>query len=160
MKHTRTAFLFIFILLTFYCYGAGMVDYFGIYEPWKLIPENDFASFHQFQGERVIRIFVIPSAVMTLFNLLVVIFPVPHIPKKWALLSLLAYAFDWIFSFTMQIPIQLELEKRKDMQLINELLNTNWFRFAADSLQVLFVCILLWQLLIRVQNKPIDGSKN
>lgn len=156
MKHTRTILLFLFIVLTFYCYGAGMVDYFGIYEPWKLIPENDFAAFHQFQGERVVRIFVIPSAVMTLFNIFVVIFPVQYISKKWAWLSLLAYTFDWIFSFTMQIPIQLELEKRKDMQLINELLYTNWFRFAADSLQVLFVCILLWQLLKRLEHKPFD----
>ena len=156
MKHTRTILLFLFIVLTFYCYGAGMVDYFGIYEPWKLIPENDFAAFHQFQGERVVRIFVIPSAVMTLFNILVVIFPVQYISKKWAWLSLLAYTFDWIFSFTMQIPIQLELEKRKDMQLINELLYTNWFRFAADSLQVLFVCILLWQLLKKLEHKFLD----
>lgn len=103
-----------------------MMDYFGIYEPWKLIADNDFAAFHQYQGKRVIGIFVIPSAVMTVVNILVVIFPVHYVAKKWAGLSLLAYTFDWIFSFTMQIPIQLELEKRKDMLLIEGLLYTNW----------------------------------
>lgn len=157
MQHARTALLFTFLVLTFYCYGAGMMDYFGIYEPWKLIPEKDFASFHQFQGKRVIGIFVIPSAVMTLFNILVAIFPASYISRKWVLWSLLAYTFDWIFSFTMQIPIQLELEKRKDMTLINELLYTNWFRFAADSLQFVFVCIILWQILISTQNKAIEN---
>lgn len=159
MKHIRTILLFIFVILTFYCYGAGMVDYFGIYEPWKLIAEKDFAAFHQFQGKRVVAIFVIPSAVMTLFNLLVAIFPPGYISRKWVLLSLLAYTFDWIFSFTMQIPIQLELEQRKDMLLINELLYTNWFRFAADTFQVLFACILLWQILITAQKNSIDQNK-
>lgn len=147
----RTFFLFAFIILSFYCYGAGMMDYFAIYEPWKLIRANDFAAFHQYQGSRIIKIFVIPSAVMTIFNLLAVIFPVRFIPVKLLWASLLAYAFDWIFSFTMQIPIQLELETRKDMQLITELLYTNRFRFAADTLQFLILCILLWQLLVKAQ---------
>jgi hypothetical protein len=147
----RTAILFAFLLLTIYCYGAGMMDYFGIYEPWKLIDETTFAAFHQYQGARVINIFVIPSAIMTVFNILAVVFPVAFVNRKWLWLSLLAYTFDWIFSFTMQIPIQLELEKRKDMELINELLYTNWFRFAADTLQFLFVCVLVWQLLKQAQ---------
>lgn len=156
MKNTRTFFLFIFIVLTFYCYGAGMMDYFGVYEPWKLIDESIFAAFHQYQGARVVNIFVIPSAIMTVFNILVLIFPVHFVKRKWLWLSLLAYIFDWIFSFTMQIPIQLELEKRKDIQLINELLYTNWFRFVADTLQFLFVCILVWQLLMKSQHSVSD----
>jgi len=124
-----------------------MMDYFGIYEPWKLINENDFAGFHQYQGSRVINIFVIPSAVMTLLNIAAVLFPVSYVQRKWLLLALVAYAFDWIFSFTMQIPIQLKLEKEKDMFLIQELLRTNWYRFAADTMQFIFVCISLWQVL-------------
>lgn len=143
----RTLILFLFILLSIYCYGAGMMDHFGIYEPWKLIDEQDFAAFHQYQGKRVVNIFVIPSAVMTLFNILAALFPATYVNAKWLWLSLLAYTFDWIFSFTMQIPIQLELQKVKNMPLIEELLYTNWFRFGADTLQFLFVCILLSQIL-------------
>jgi hypothetical protein len=143
----RTAIFFAFILLTIYCYGAGMVDYFGVYEPWKLIPDNNFAAYHQFQGKRIINIFVLPSAVMTLFNVLTLIFPPDYVSRKWLGYSLVAYSFDWIFSFTMQIPIQLELEKRKDMALIDELLRTNWYRFAADTLQFIIVCMIIYQLL-------------
>lgn len=153
----RPAILFLFILLTFYCYGAGMMDYFAIYEPLKLIDEKSFAAFHQYQGERVINIFVIPSAVMTLINIAAVIFPVGYVKVKWLWLSLLAYTFDWIFSFTMQIPIQLQLEQRKDMRLIEELLSTNWYRFAADTLQFLFVCVLVWQILRQAQ---MNASKH
>lgn len=153
---TRTIILFIFIVLSIYCFGACMMDYFGIYEPWKLIDEEDFAAFHQYQGKRVIRIFVIPSAVMTLFNLAAALFPVNYVQKKWLWLSFISISLDWIFSFTMQIPIQLVLETRKDMELIRELLYTNWFRFAADVLQVVFVCIIIWQLLQqrRLEAKP------
>src|SRR5688572_9780433 len=102
----RTVLLFLFILFTFYCYGAGMMDYFSIYRPWKLIDEDDFAAFHQYQGQFVINIFVIPSAVMTLLNIAVLIFPPAYANRRLILFSLIAYAFDWIFSFTMQIPIQ------------------------------------------------------
>ena len=154
-KTFRTAILFLFILFSIYCYGAGMMDYFAIYEPWKLIDENIFARFHQYQGSRVIMLFVIPSAVMTLLNLLAIIFPVSYVKRRWIILSFIAYCFDWIFSFTMQIPIQLKLEQAKDMRLINELLFTNWFRFAADTLQFLFVLILMWQLLKQAQSSMI-----
>ncbi len=147
----RTAILFVFVLLTFYCYGAGMMDYFAIYEPWKMIDDKMFAAFHRYQGERIVSIFVIPSAVMTLFNILALIFPVQYVHVKWLWFSLLAYSFDWIFSFTMQIPIQLKLEEAKDMALIEELLRTNWYRFAADTLQFITVCIMLWKLLKEAQ---------
>lgn len=146
-KFLRTAIFLIFIILTIYCYGAGMMDYFAIYEPWKLIDAEDFAAFHQYQGVRVINIFVIPSAIMTLFNIATVIAPPAYISRKLLVYSLIAYAFDWIFSFTMQIPIQLELETRKDLQLLEELLRTNWYRFAADTIQFLIVCFILWKLL-------------
>jgi hypothetical protein len=147
----RSLIFFLFVILAIYCYGAGMIDYFAIYEPWKLIDEKDFAEFHQYQGARVISLFVIPSAVMTIFNILAALFPVGYVNRKWLWLSLFAYAFDWIFSFTMQIPIQLKLEKAKDMHLIDELLRTNWYRFVADSLQFIIICIILWGLLKKLQ---------
>lgn len=148
----RTMILFLFTGSVFYCYGAGMMDYFAIYEPWKLIREEDFARFHQYQGERVINIFVIPSAVMTLFNILALLFPPRYASRKLLAFALLAYAFDWIFSFTMQIPIQLKLSEGKNMELLNELLRTNWWRFAADTIQFLIVCVLLWKLLRKLEN--------
>lgn len=150
-SNARTLLLFLFLIMTFYCYGAGMMDYFGIYEPWKLIPDASFAAFHQYQGDRVVNIFVIPSAIMTLLNIAVVIFPAPYANKRWLWISLIAYAFDWIFSFTMQIPIQLKLNEGKDMALIDELLRTNWYRFAADTAQFLAVCMVLWYLLKELQ---------
>jgi hypothetical protein len=143
----RSIILFLFIVSCIYCYGAGMMDYFAIYEPWKLIDEDMFAAFHQYQGKRVISLFVIPSAVMTLLNLTAALFPVSYVQRKWLWWALLAYAFDWIFSFTMQIPIQLQLEKAKDMHLIDELLRTNWYRFAADTVQFVIVCIIVWQIM-------------
>ena len=113
---------------------------------------EDFARFHQYQGERVINIFVIPSAVMTLFNILALLSrPLLPAGSCWPL-RLLAYAFDWIFSFTMQIPIQLKLSEGKNMELLNELLRTNWWRFAADTIQFLIVCVLLWKLLRKLEN--------
>jgi hypothetical protein len=150
--HSRTILLFLFIVSVFYCYGAGMMDYFGVYESWKEVGEKEFAAVHGFQGSRIINIFVLPSAVMTLLNILIVLFPPANINKKLLWWALIAYAFDWIFSFTMQIPIQIELGQGKNVALIDELLRTNWWRFAADTIQFVIVCVVFWKILARLQN--------
>ncbi|MBC7850553.1 MAG: hypothetical protein H7Y31_12505 [Chitinophagaceae bacterium] len=134
-----------FIIMAFYCYGAGMMDYFAIYEPWQLINEKDFTALHHFQGDRIVAIFVIPSAIMTLLNLATALFPLPGTPRKLLWLALIAYSFDWIFSFTMQIPIQLQLGEGKDMDLLNDLLRTNWWRFAADTVHIIIVSVIVWK---------------
>lgn len=153
MKSFRTFILFLLIITTFYCYGAGMMDYFAIYGSWKLISDNDFTALHHFLGQRVLPIFVFPSAVMTLINVVALIFPACYVNKKLLWISLIAYSFDWIFSFTMQIPIQLELSEGKNMALIDELIRTNWWRFAADTIQFLAICAILWQLLRKLETR-------
>lgn len=151
----RTALLFAFIIMVIYCYGAGMMDYFAVYESWKLIDEKIFPAFHGYQGERVINIFVIPSGIMTILNIFAVLFPPAYASRRLLIYALIAYAFDWIFSFTMQIPIQLKLAEAKDPALIEELLRTNWWRFGADTLQFIIVCVLLWKLLRQLEvSKP------
>jgi hypothetical protein len=147
MIFSRTSLFTLFVIMVFYCYGAGMIDYFGVYETWKLVDAKDFTAVHHFQGDRIVALFVIPSAVMTLLNIFVLVFPPRYVNRRIILFALIAYIFDWIFSFTMQIPIQLKLSGQQDMQLINELLRTNWWRFAADTLQFVIVCWLLHGLL-------------
>lgn len=143
----RTIILFIYIVLSIYCFGACMLDYFGIYEAWKLVDEKGFDVFHTFQGNRIIAIFVIPLAVATIFGLVACLFPVKHVERKWLWLSLISVMIVWILSFTIQIPIQFILNTKKDMHLLDELLYTNWYRFTADLLQVIFVLVALWQLI-------------
>jgi hypothetical protein len=154
MIFSRTGLFALFLIMVFYCYGAGMIDYFGVYETWKLIDAKDFTAVHHFQGDRIVALFVIPSAVMTLLNILVLIFPPRYVDRRTLLFALIAYIFDWIFSFTMQIPIQLKLSEQKNMELIDELLRTNWWRFAADTVQFLIVCKLLHGLLKKLNQNP------
>jgi hypothetical protein len=144
---TRTALLFIYIVLSIYCFGACMMDYFAIYEAWKLIDAKDFAIFHTYQGNRIIAIFVIPLGVTTLVGLAACLFPVKYIKRQLLWCSMLGITLVWILSFSIQIPIQLELNTHKDMQLISKLLCTNWFRYIADVMQVIFAVIILWQML-------------
>jgi hypothetical protein len=152
---TRTIILFLFILTTFYCYGARVMDYFAIYETWKLVDAKDFPGLHQFQSVRIISLFVIPAAVMTLLNIAAFLLPAPYVSRKWIGVSLLVYAFDWIFSFTTQIPIQFKLHHVKDVELLDELLRTNWWRFTADSLHFLMICVVFGKLLQRLQQLTI-----
>ncbi len=145
----RSFLLFLYIVLSIYGFGACMLDYFGIYEPWKLVGENEFAAFHTMQGNRIVGIFVIPLGIATLIGLTACIFPVNNVKKIWLRLSMLCMFIVWILSFTIQIPIQLILNTRKDMQLLDELLFTNWFRFAGGVVQFVFVLVILWKLFKR-----------
>jgi hypothetical protein len=149
----RSIILFSYIVLSLYCFGASMLDYFGIYEAWKLVGEEEFATFHTFQGNRIIAIFVIPCAAMTLVGLAAAIFPVKNINRLWLWLSLVGIAFVWILSFSIQIPIQLILNTRKDMQLLDELLYTNWFRYLASVFQLVFILAILWKLVYAKQQQ-------
>jgi protein-S-isoprenylcysteine O-methyltransferase Ste14 len=144
---SRTTLLFIYSILSIYCFGACMMDYFAIYEAWKLIDAKDFPVFHTFQGNRIIAIFVIPLGITTLFGLAACLFPVKYIKRQWLWYSMLGLTVVWILSFAIQIPIQLELNLHKDIHLLNRLLYTNWFRYLADVIQVIFVLIILWQML-------------
>ncbi|RPD39522.1 hypothetical protein [Chitinophaga barathri] len=151
----RTVILFLFIGLVFYCYGTRMMDYFTIYKTWELVGEREFAAFHQEQSTWIISVFVIPAAVMTLLNILAFIFPASYVSRKLIGFALIVYAFDWISSFTTQIPIQFKLHEGKNMQLLDDLLRTNWWRFSADTIQFALVCVLLWQLLRRLERSSI-----
>lgn len=156
-NNIRITVLFLYIVLSIYGFGAAMLDYFGIYEAWKLVGADEFPAFHVFQGSRIIAIFVIPLAVATILGLAACLFPVKNVNKKWLWLSLLSMIVVWVLSFSIQIPMQLALDTKKDMQLLDELLYTNWFRFAADAFQVIFVLIVLWQLL-KKEPQPVAAN--
>lgn len=115
----------IYILLTFYVFGAGMVTSLVGYRTWKWIGPNEFPKFHQSDNAHIIPVFVIFFFLSFIPQILLFWFRPLVIPKWMIWLGLLFNLTMLISSITIQIPIQIELDKRFSMELIERLISTD-----------------------------------
>ena len=83
---------------------------------------------HSIQSKWIITTFVIPLAVATRLNFLMIfVRPLP-VSLSLILLSLGLMLFNWGFSFLVQIPIHHHLNVQYNMLLLQKLIRTNWIR--------------------------------
>jgi hypothetical protein len=133
--------------LVFYSTGAAFIEGFVNYSSWHLIGAAEFATFHRFLTPRVLAFLVVPTAVATVFSILMLWFRPPSIPawSVWAVIALQAVL--WISSVTIQIPIQLKLESQgPSIALIDDLIVTNfWLRRVPN---IITAVIFFWMMLI------------
>jgi hypothetical protein len=91
-------------------------------------------------GERIVALFVLPLLVCTILAVLMLWFRPASLPKKFVWMALACLAVGWLSSAFIQIPIQFQLDKGKDMELLNTLIVTDWIRVVA-SLAFMIVVI-------------------
>ncbi|HUQ65490.1 MAG TPA: hypothetical protein VM101_05020 [Flavitalea sp.] len=121
-----TAFVFsIYLLLTFYVCGGGMVTSLVDYRIWKLVGPNEFPKFHQADNARIIPVFVIFFFLSFVPQILLLRFRPPIIPKWMVWLGLFLNSIMLISSITIQIPIQMKLDKEFSLELIERLISTD-----------------------------------
>lgn len=136
----------LFFVLSFYCFGAGFMDSFVIYDGWRFVGEQEFSAFHIAMGKRIIPFFVLPLAVLTILTVMMYWFRPSAIPKSWVTMALVAQMVGWISSFAIQIPIQLELDKGKDDALLEKLIVSDWLRVIAWVLYTIVVISMLYRI--------------
>jgi hypothetical protein len=66
--------------LVFYANGAGAIEGFVNYSSWHLIGASEFVTYHKFITPRVLAFLVAPSALATVFSILMLWFRPPSIP--------------------------------------------------------------------------------
>lgn len=115
----------IYILLTFYVFGGGMVTSLVGYRIWKWVGINEFPKFHQADNAQIIPVFVIFFFLSFIPQILLFWFRPAVIPKWMIGLALLFNLTMLISSVMVQIPIQMELDKRFSMELIERLIATD-----------------------------------
>jgi hypothetical protein len=122
----------IYFLLTFYTFGASMIGSFAMYHTWRFVGENEFITMHMESGQRIVMFFVLPTVVMTIFQILLFWHRPKIVPKTLVWVSLVCCMIPWFSSAFIQIPIQLKLDQGKDSALLEWLILSDWIRVIPD----------------------------
>lgn len=142
----------IYVLLAFYVFGGGMVTSLVTYHTWKWVGPNEFPKFHQSDNTYIIPVFVIFFFLSFIPQILLFWFRPAIIPKWLVWLALLFNLTMLISSISIQIPIQLELDKRFSMELIERLISTDLtFRVIPMILLAITNFIMLYKV-VRYSN--------
>lgn len=129
------------------------MDSFVIYPGWRLLGADLFVKFHQQQSIWIINAFVIPLAIATILNILLLWQRPDFINKKMILLSLCCMIVNWVMSFFIQIPIHHQLNQTYNAVLLEKLITTNYLRVVLQKVQLLVVFQMLLSSIYRNTEK-------
>lgn len=106
------------------------------YPSFHYIDKLSFTNFHNFH-ERRISIIVMPLMLIELITSIAL-----YIHNMWSIifaLNLLIVGLIWCSTFFVQVPIHSILSAKKDKNLIEKLVNTNWIRTFLWSIRMLLI---------------------
>src|SRR5688572_587659 len=102
----------VYIFLAFYSFGGGIVNSLVAYPTWRWVGANEFPKFHQVDSSLIIPLFVVPTF-LTFIPLILLFWFRPKVISKWMVgLALVFKMIALVSTITIQIPIQIELDKR------------------------------------------------
>jgi uncharacterized BrkB/YihY/UPF0761 family membrane protein len=116
----------VYILLAFYIFGAGIVNSLVSYRTWRWVGANEFPKFHQIDSSLIIPLFVVFFFISFIPQILLFWFRPSIIPKWLVWLALLFNLITLISTIAIQIPIQVELDKKFSLDLIERLISTDF----------------------------------
>ena len=149
----------VYILLAFYVLGGGIVNSLVSYPTWRWVGENEFPKFHQIDSSLIIPLFVIFFFLSFIPQILLFWFRPMIIPKWLVWLALLFNLITLISTITIQIPIQLELDKRFSLELIDRLISTDLiYRRIPMALQAIINFLMLYKVVKHSNNKSIPST--
>jgi len=126
LKHKFSVWVFsIYLLLALYVFGGGMVTSLVSYPTWKWIGPQEFPMFHQAGNALIIPSFVVLFFLSFIPQILLFWFRPAVIPVWMVGLAFFFNLIMLISSITIQIPIQIELDKAFSIELIDRLIQTD-----------------------------------
>lgn len=139
----------VYILLTFYVFGGGIVNSLVAYRTWRAVGENEFPAFHQIDSSLIIPLFVIFFFLSFIPQILLFWFR-PMVISKWLVLGALIFNLITLVStIIIQIPIQVELDQKFSLELIDRLISTD---FMYRRIPMLLMAIVNFIMLYKVVN--------
>jgi len=105
-----------------------MMDSFAMYHTWQFVGEAEFPLMHMESGQRIVLFFVLPTVVMTIFQILFFWHHPRIISKTLVWIAFICNVIPWLSSALIQIPIQMKLDERKDPALLDWLILSDWIR--------------------------------
>ena len=137
----------VYVLLSFYVFGGGIVNSLVAYRTWRAVGANEFPEFHHIDSALIIPLFVIFFFLSFIPQILLFWFR-PMVISRWLVWSALLFNLITLVStITIQIPIQVELDKRFSSELIERLISTD---FIYRRIPMLLLAMLNFIMLYKV----------
>ncbi len=137
----------VYILLAFYVFGGGIVNSLVAYRTWRAVGANEFPEFHQIDSSLIIPLFVIFFFLSFIPQILLLWYR-PMVISRWLVwLALLFNLITLISTMTIQIPIQVELDKGFSLELIERLISTD---FIYRRIPMLLLAVINFIMLYKV----------
>ena len=137
----------VYVLLAFYVFGGGIVNSLVAYRTWRAVGANEFPEFHQIDSSLIIPLFVIFFFLSFIPQILLFWFRPMAISRWLVWLALLFNLITLVSTITIQIPIQVELDKRFSLELIERLISTD---FIYRRIPMLLLAIINFIMLYKV----------
>src|SRR5258708_5911209 len=116
----------IYILLSFYVFGGGIVNSLVAYRTWRAVGANEFPEFHHIDSSLIIPLFVVFFFLSFIPQVLLFWFR-PVVIPRWLIGSALFFNLIVLVStITIQIPIQNKLDQKFSAELIDKLISTDF----------------------------------
>ncbi|MES2649274.1 MAG: hypothetical protein V4717_20515 [Bacteroidota bacterium] len=143
-KHKISSIVFsVYILLAFYVFGGGVVNSMVAYRTWRAVGANEFPEVHQIDSALIIPLFVVFFFLSFIPQILLFWFRPAVIPQWFVWLALLFNLITLISTITIQIPIQIQLDKKLSLELIERLISTDLIYRRIPMLLLAFVNFLM-----------------
>lgn len=115
----------IYILISFYVFGGGIVNSLVAYRTWRHVGAEEFPKFHHVDSQLIIPLFVIFFFLSFIPQVLLFWFRPRAIPRWMVLLALTFNLIVLVSTITVQIPIQTKLDQAFSLELIDKLIKTD-----------------------------------
>jgi hypothetical protein len=115
----------IYILISFYVFGGGIVNALVAYPTWRWVGPNEFVKFHQTDSALIIPYFVIFFFLSFIPQVLLFWFRPTFISRRLVMLAVIFNLIVLGSTIIIQIPIQVKLNKYFSLELINRLIATD-----------------------------------
>ncbi|HZV69535.1 MAG TPA: hypothetical protein VFG10_08325 [Saprospiraceae bacterium] len=147
----------VYILLTFYVFGGGIVNSLVAYRTWRAVGPNEFPEFHHIDSALIIPLFVV-FFLLSFIPQVLLLWLRPMVIPRWLVWVALLFNFITLVStITIQIPIQVELDKKFSLELIERLISTD---FIYRRIPMLFLAIVNFIMLYKVVEHAGNKSSN
>lgn len=149
----------VYVLLAFYVFGGGIVNSLVAYRTWRAVGANEFPEFHHIDSSLIIPLFVVFFFLSFIPQILLFWFRPIVIPKWLVWLALLFNFITLVSTITIQIPIQVELDKQFSSQLIERLISTDFiYRRIPMLLLAIVNFIMLYKVVKHSSNNPARST--
>ena len=156
----RTYGIFITVfILTFYGLGASLVDHYVIYPTLPLIGETEFTTYYAAFSPRILLFLVLPVILQTVFSILLLWLRPKAIPLWAVLFALACQIVRWSSTVLIQVPIQVQLGKGKNLELINTLMQTGVVRTLSNVVGAAIIVWMMFAVLRSLVEVPLNKSE-